>query len=301
MSKLPVLQKGDIIDIIAPASKPTHIIFKNAVEWVKAQGYIPRYHKDIIKGNTFFASKEEVQWQELKKALMAKDSRAIWCLRGGWGSMRFIPGLARLKKPAEEKLFVGFSDITTLHLFLNQEWGWRTIHGSNLSAFGSAPTQTHQKLYLDLITGKVDTLVYNSLKPMGKVSGIIKGKLTGGNLCMLASTLGTKAQPNLNGKIVFLEEIGERGYRVDRMLEQLVQSGVFNNRLKAIVLGDFTEATELNGRDYTNQAFERLGERLKVPIFKGLRSGHGKINRPLIFNTMATLDTRKKSLSLKLS
>ncbi|MCO4792084.1 MAG: LD-carboxypeptidase [Bacteriovoracaceae bacterium] len=299
MSTLPILNKGDIVDVIAPASKSTTKIFKDSISWLEEQGFKPRFDKKIISGDGFFASNEELQWQQLKNALISKDSKAIWCLRGGWGSMRFIPQLTKLKKPNNNKLFVGFSDITTLHLFLNQEWNWKTIHGSNLSAFGAGATKVHQKKYLNLIQGKEDQSIYKSLKSFGDShTKLIKGKLVGGNLCMLATSIGTKCQANLNNKIVFLEEVGERGYRVDRMFEQLIQSGVFNNKIKAIVLGDFTESREPNGKDLTSKAIKRLQERLNVPIFKGLKSGHGKSNNPLVFNSMATIDPKKKSLIL---
>ncbi len=299
MSKLPKLQKGDIIDIIAPAGKPLGGTLKNAVRWVEEQGYVPRYHKDIVKGDLFFAADEELQWKELKRALTAKDSKAIWCLRGGWGSMRFIPRLMKLKNPGVQKFFCGFSDITTLHLFLNQEWNWKTVHGSNLSAFGNKPSKSHQKEYLNLATGATSELFYKGLKPVGnKVKSTIKGKIVGGNLCMLTSGLGTSLQPNLNGKILFLEEVGERGYRVDRMFEQMIQAGVLNNKVKAIVLGDFTEGSEPNGKDLTMKAIQRLVGRLNVPVFKGLKSGHGKINHPLVLNSKAELNPTKGTLKL---
>lgn len=299
MSKLPKLQKGDIIDIIAPAGKPVGDTFKNAVQWVEKQGYIPRCHKDIVKGDVFFAANEELQWKELKRALLAKDSKAVWCLRGGWGSMRFVPKLMKLKNPGVQKFFCGFSDITTLHLFLNQEWKWKTIHGSNLSAFGNTPSKSHQKEYLDLATGQTKEMTYKGLKAIGNNERkVIKGKLVGGNLCMLTSGLGTSLQPNFNGKILFLEEVGERGYRVDRMFEQMIQAGVLNKKIKAIVLGDFTEAHEPNGKDLTMKAIERMIARLGIPVFKGLKSGHGKINKPLVLNSSAELNPAKGTLKL---
>lgn len=298
MSKLPALEQGDIIDIIAPASKPSKEIFKNAIRWVEDQGFIPRFHKEIVKGDNFFAADESLQWEQLKRALTSKDSKAVWCLRGGWGSMRFVPRLMKLK-PQNQKLFVGFSDITTLHTFLNQEWKWKTIHGSNLSAFGNKPTRSHEREYLNLVMGKTDEIIYKGLRSIGsKTKGNIKGKLVGGNLCMLTTGLGTSLQPNLNGKILFLEEVGERGYRVDRMFEQLIQAGVLNKKVKAIVLGDFTEANEPNGKDLTAKALLRLTERLDVPLYKGLKSGHGKINHPLVFNSSAVLNPNKGTLHL---
>jgi len=299
MSKLPKLQKGDIIDIIAPASKPGKDIFKNAIKWIEDQGYVPRFHKDIIKGDNFFAADESLQWDQLKKALTSPDSKAVWCLRGGWGSMRFVPNLMKLKKPHKQKSFIGFSDITTLHLFLNQEWKWTTIHGSNLSAFGNNPSRTHENKYLYLLKGQTDSLLYKGLRKVsGASKGNIKGKFVGGNLCMLTTGLGTTLQPNLNGKILFLEEVGERGYRVDRMFEQLIQAGVLNKKVKAIALGDFTESKEPNGKDLTSKAIQRLAERLEVPIFKGLKSGHGKNNYPLVFNSSAIINPSKGTLQL---
>jgi muramoyltetrapeptide carboxypeptidase len=299
MKKLSALKSGDIIDIIAPASRASDQTFTNAINWIKSNGFIARYHPSLNKGSEFFAANEKLQWAELKRALTASDSKAIWCLRGGWGSMRFFSKLNKLKRPGQAKIFIGFSDITSLHIFLNQKWDWPTYHGSNLARFGRPASKAFQKDYLELIKGTNKTQVFSKLKALNASDKtIIKGKIVGGNLCVLTCTLGTANQIDTKGKILFIEDTGERGYKIDRMFEQLLQAGVLN-QARAIILGDFIDGLEPNGKPLAKIAFKRLLEKVKIPVLKGMPCGHGKKNRLLPFNTSAVLDLEKMTLNVK--
>ena len=126
------VQKNDIVDIIAPASNSPFHKLEEGISWVESAGLIPRVPGDIIKTDVFFAAPLEIQLEHLKRALYS-DSKAIWCLRGGYGSMRLVPHLLKLRPPRKPKLLIGFSDITSLHLFFNQHWKWPTIHGRTIS------------------------------------------------------------------------------------------------------------------------------------------------------------------------
>ncbi|MGK0367622.1 MAG: muramoyltetrapeptide carboxypeptidase [Thermoproteota archaeon] len=294
------LSPGDIVDIIAPASKCDSAIFKSAISWLESIGLIPRYSKTIIKGNGFYAASEDEQFNDIKKAILAKDSKAIWCLRGGWGSLRLIPSLAKLKKPTHEKIFIGFSDITTLHNFLNQQWNWKTFHGANLSVFARSQSSSFIKQYKDLLFGKTTSVEFTNLKHLAgpKIIEQIKAKVTGGNLCMLETGIATKAQINTSGKILFLEDTGERGYALDRMLVHLVQSKVISKKIKVIILGDFTGGTEETGKSLAKLAFKNLAAELNISIYKGMPCGHGKRNNYIPFNTQATFDGHKLSIKV---
>jgi muramoyltetrapeptide carboxypeptidase len=293
------LQKNDIVDIIAPAShSPTHKL-EDGISWVESLGLIPRVPKDIIKTDVFFAAPLEIQLEHLKQALYS-DSKAIWCLRGGYGSMRLVPHLLKLRPPKKPKLFIGFSDITSLHLFFNQQWKWPTIHGRTISQmhpdFASSPDR---KFLKDMIFGKSNEKTFKKLIPLNDHASAnkdTKASITGGNLRIIQSSIGTSWELKAKGKILFIEDVGERGYSVDRMLEQMIQAKIIDKGIKAVIFGDFTEALEKDGKDLTGVAIQRFADKVPFPVLKGLPAGHGHIlNYPVPFNTHCILSTGKRA------
>lgn len=292
------LQKNDIVDIIAPAShSPTHKL-EDGIEWVEKIGLIPRVPEDIIKTDVFFAAPLEIQLEHLKSALYS-DSRAIWCLRGGYGSMRLVPHLLKLRPPKKPKLFVGFSDITSLHLFLNQNWKWPTIHGRTISQMHPDFANTPDRRFLrDVVFGKETEKTFKKLIPLNDHAlkeKTIKGSITGGNLRIIQSSLGTSWELKAKGNILFIEDVGERGYSVDRMLEQMIQAKIIDKGIKAVIFGDFTESLEKDGKDLTGVAIQRFADKVPYPVLKGLPAGHGhELNYPVPFNTTNILKLGKR-------
>ncbi len=287
-----------IVDIVAPASHCSHDELMAALEWVEAQGFIPRIQKDIIKPEAFFASSLSNQIKQLKKALLAKDSDIVWCLRGGYGSIRLLPELSKMKKPAKKKIFLGFSDITSLHLFFTQKWNWTTYHGPNVNGMSKKdPLAQDVKEVIHLFTEKNYNPVFDSLTPMNahaKKTKKMTGTVSGGNLKVVQSGIGTKAEIKAKGKILFFEDVGERGYAIDRMFEQMWQSGVFKG-VKAVIFGDFTDGLEKDGTDAKAVALQRFADAAPFPVLSGLACGHDKLNRVLPFNQKAVLTTGKNA------
>ena len=286
------LKPGDRVDIIAPASHSPRL--EAGIRWIESTGLIPLVPHDIIKTDLFFAAPLEVQLEHLKDALYS-DSKAIWCLRGGYGSMRLIPYLLKLKPPRKPKLFIGFSDITSLHLFFTQQWKWPSIHGRTISQMNPDLADSPDRKFLkDMIFGKKKNMVFRNLIPLNesaKTRQHLEGTITGGNLRILQSSLKTSWELKAKGKILFIEDVAERGYSVDRMLEQMFQAKIIDKNLKALVFGDFTNGLEKDGRDLTPDALKRFADRVKYPVLKGLPAGHGHdINYPIPFNTNCTLD-----------
>jgi len=292
------LSPGDVVDIIAPASYSPQEKFQDGIDWLKHIGLNPRVPNDIIKPDLFFAAPLDIQFKHLKDALYS-DSKAIWCLRGGYGSMRLIPHLLKIKPPKRPKLFIGFSDITSLHLFLSQSWGWPVIHGRTISQLSIALKQTKDRAFLkDLIFGRKESKTFKNLVPLNKSATQVlslSGVITGGNLRMIQSSLGTPWEIRPKGKILFIEDVSERGYSLDRMFEQLIQARLFDNRIKAIIFGDFTDGKEKNGNDLTSDALLRFASRVPYPVLKGLPAGHGEINYPVPFNVNCQLFIGKKA------
>lgn len=240
--------------------------------------------KCFSKGDLpFLASTDEIRFNCLKDALYNESSNIVWSLRGGYGSARLIPDLLKLPKPNKEKFFIGYSDITALHLFLSQEWGWKTIHGTNVAGLLKPEQDQGNFIKLaEILQGKVKQAVINDLAALNNVAKpteLVSGKLTGGNLTMVLSSIGTRWQIKTAGKILFLEDINVAPYQLDRALIQLKQAGLLEN-IKAIIFGTFDKDSKL-----TMLVLRNFANNLKVPVFKTDRFGHEKINDPIIYNT----------------
>jgi muramoyltetrapeptide carboxypeptidase len=288
------LQEGDIVDVIAPASKTTDAAVKGAIRFLNKWGLKPRVAKKMFGPSLFTANTDENRLRFLMDAIRAPDSKAVWCVRGGYGTNRLLPQLLREKKPSgPPKLLIGLSDITTLHAFVNQHWGWPTVHGPMLDRLGRGLTKKNHLAELhDFLFGEIPEITFSGLKPMNAAArkpGVVRGSVTGGNLITLQSLIGTRAGWRTKGRILFFEEIGEKGYRVDRALEHFRQSGHFDSA-HAIVFGDFLDCVEVDGsKKLVPAALKRFAESLKIPVFSGIPSGHAPVQRPVPFETPSEL------------
>jgi muramoyltetrapeptide carboxypeptidase len=235
----------------------------------------------------FHAASDERRFECLKEAIYDDSSDIIWCLRGGYGSSKIIEKLKTLEKPKKQKLLIGYSDITALHLFFSQDWGWKTIHGTVLIELtrDNKELSSQQKL-AKLISGKVTKTEIDNLVPLNdlaKNQHEIKGKLSGGNLTIVETSLGTDWQINSEDKILFFEDTGMKPYQTDRAIAHLKQAGVLKN-VKAIIFGAFDKDEEdtING-------LKLIADKLKIPIFKTNKFGHDKFNDPVIYNTRSII------------
>ena len=289
------LNRGDIVDIVAPASACSEENLKLGVKWIESLGFKPRYSPHILQPDLYLSNSDEFRFQDLKKAFYAKDSKAIWCLRGGYGSFRLWPQLLKLTKKAPPKLLIGLSDITSMHQFVNQKWQWPSLHASLLDRVGQNKLPAaNEKELVNVISGHIDAVEFMDLTPMNSLAlkkKVINGTVRGGNLCTFMVSVGTKLQPKYASKdkvILFFEDIGERGYKVDRFLQHLSQAGIFDH-VAAIVFGDFVDGLEASGQSLVHETLSRFAKQCKIPVFSGVETGHGMIQRPLFFNTPAML------------
>lgn len=285
------LQKGDIIDAVSPGYASTPEDIKGSCQFLLRWGFTPRIPKDLIKPHFLHANEDEARFLFLKEAIEAADSKAIWCLRGGYGSNRLLPMLQKLKKPKKPKLIIGLSDVTSLHTFFNQEWKWPTLHAPILDRMGKGVTlRRHEKEFYDLLLGKSPGITFKKLRPLNAAAKKVKSlnsKIVGGNLTVLQSSMGTPWQINADRSLLFLEDIGERGYRIDRMLEQFRQGGVLK-KCHGIVLGDFLEGAEpKTGQNNFKQVFERWAKELSIPLFLALRQGMETFKGRSLFRHLA--------------
>ncbi len=293
------LQKGDLIDIVAPAWPTLRSEIEKGVVFLENQDFTVRLQKNILKKDLIYASDLISRRDGLKKAIFAKDSKAILCLRGGYGCLHLLPYLIKWKKPKHCKILIGSSDISILHYFVNQKWGWPSLHGPMLSRLGSLnQTPRERKEFMEILKGKTTALHYKHLKPLNapaKKTQMIKAPIMGGNLMTLQSIIGTALPVKAKNKILFLEEVGERAYRVDRMLHHFLLAGVFQG-VKAIVLGDFLNKEE--HQSLMSHILLHFFSSLNCPVFKGLPCGHGRLQRFLPFNTPCTLRSNTKKAEM---
>ncbi|MCJ8277267.1 MAG: LD-carboxypeptidase, partial [Bdellovibrionales bacterium] len=289
------LEPGDVVDIVAPGMKPRPGTIPGLKKFLKSWGLRVRIDSDIIQKDLICSHSKEYRLKSLKKALMAKDSKMVWCMRGGYGSLHLVEGIKKIKKP-QNKIFMGLSDITTLHSFFNQEWGWSTLHGSNIDRFALGKTdKTENKKFKEILFGEKNEVSY-SLKAVNAQAGQNKkvtGHIVGGNLITLQSSFGTSFQFHTKGKILFFEDIGERAYRVDRVFEHMKQLKMWTG-VKAVVFGQFTGGREPDGRSLVPSLLKQWASQQSFPVFSGLPSGHGDKQRPLPLNTKTIIQGGKK-------
>ncbi len=290
------LQPGDIIDIIAPSSSvPTDNLleyYRKTKQALASIGLIARIPDDlIISGqDPFSANSLEYRIKHIIDAFTNLESKAIWAIRGGYGASKIIPFLEKIEEPQQNKLLLGFSDITALHLFLNNKWHWSSIHSPVINGL-----ITNSKFIDELkpvLFGEQKNITYNQLTPLNehaKNSHDLAGEIIGGNLCLVQTSLATSWQIEAKNKIIFLEEVDEKGYRIDRMLNHLLQAGIFNEA-KAVIFGQMIPGYEKDGTNLCDIAVENFAKSLDIPVLSLPMIGHNSNqNSPLPFATTCYL------------
>lgn len=297
------LKPGDIVDIIAPSSAaPVDNLpeyYKKAKDLLASIGLIARIPDDLIdlEKDPFSANSLEYRAKHIIDAFTNKDSKAVWAIRGGYGAAKLIPFLEEIAIPKSSKLLLGFSDITALHLFLENNWNWSSVHSSVISQ-----AITNPKLLAELkpiLFGENINIDYNQLIPLNDLaqeSKNIAGTITGGNLCLVQTSLSTSWEINAKDKIIFLEDVGERGYQIDRALNHLLQAGVFNGA-KAVVFGEITPGLEPDGRNLCMMAIENFSKSLDIPVLSLPIIGHNNnCNSPLPLGTQCDIRLGEKPM-----
>lgn len=305
------LVKKDIVDIISPSTSCTKEEFKKIKTFLEKIDLKPRifFEKELslkkaaIYGFPSFEPK--LRFEQFKSAVNS-DSKIIWCARGGYGSAEILSFLEEMPKPKIQKIFIGFSDISSLNNFLIEKWNWQVVSAPMLLQMSS--DKVCQKSILavcNLVFGKKKLLKY-SLKPISNQTknqsqAKIQAKITGGCLSVLVAQFGTKNQINWHDKILFLEDIGESGERLDRYFNHLTE--IFSEKKllpKAIVLGNFLEANShgtpqaKNIKTAIKKFVEKLEQKkIQIPFFieKTKYLGHSKNMLPLILGAKAEISS----------
>jgi muramoyltetrapeptide carboxypeptidase len=306
------LLPGQTIGLVAPSSapnEPEHIRF--AIEMLESLGFRVRPGANLFDRDGYFAGVDAARAADLN-AMFADDAvDAVWCLRGGYGASRILPLLDFDRMRRTPKALIGFSDITALHMALHTQAGLVSFHGSvawrALTSYTLAewrrvmceptvPIRLGGPPPFERREGQIDR--ENRVTTL--VPGVARGRLIGGNLCLMAHLTGTRYAPDLRGAIVFFEDVDEPYYRIDRFLTQLWLSGSLDG-VAGMAFGKFTRC-EPSASFVQNRVLEDiLAERsraLGVPAVSGLMIGHIDDQTTLPIGCLAELDAGAGTLTL---
>jgi muramoyltetrapeptide carboxypeptidase len=305
-----------MIGIVAPSSVVPLVELKLGVEQLKRAGFSVKVHPQTKKKFRYLAGTDEERAQAFYDFAIDPDCEIIWCARGGYGAVRILSLLEKLTSkrgtPRSGKLLCGYSDSTALFDFVRKEWGWSVLHAPmpGLRSFFQLTKDEKNTLY-SWVNRTAPEKPWGGarLKQVGgtSLSADCTGDIVGGNLVVWSSLVGTSFQNSALGKILFLEEVSEYPYRIDRVLSQLELAGAFEG-VRAVVLGDFLDCADsvpqgliampkrglddpmlkkippgklkpvrkkLNEKKLVCELFSEIGEHNGFPVFAGLPVGHG--------------------------
>lgn len=299
------LRPGSRVSLIAPGSPPSDEKLAQALSNLSSLGFLVKEAAHLRDKNGYLAGTDADRLSDLHQAFSDPDTDAIWCVRGGYGCARLLPGLNFEMIRNNPKVFIGYSDITALHIAIHQQTGLATFHGpvavSDLPGF----TLNHLRAVVmgedapHRIQTTPDFSAPPHYQPFTIAPGRAEGTLTGGNLALLASLSGTPFAPVFKDKIVFIEDVGEKPYRIDRMITQLLQATDLREAA-GIALGIFDdcnpdpESPSLTLRETLKLCLGNLG----IPVYYGLPFGHIRGQCTLPYGVKAILDADNFSLLL---
>lgn len=280
------LRPGDAVALVSPSGPVPADRVDAAVSVLTAWGLKPRVYPHVLARHRFFGGTDEQRLEDLNDALADPGIRAVWCTRGGYGAQRIVDRVDMAAVRRDPKLVVGFSDITALHLALWRGARLATVHGPVAAQLDrGASSRTALAVYHTLLTTEPVTVHTDPAESTFSVTtaGRAEGVLIGGNLSLVAASIGTPDLPDLAGAILLLEEVNEEPYRVDRMLTHLLRSRALRG-IAGVAIGQFTDCG-----DAEHVVAERLAA-LDVPVLGGLPVGHGDQHDAVPLGTLAVMD-----------
>jgi len=297
--KPPALRQGEKIGLIAPASSFSREAFLRGCDRLRQMGYEPVYTQNIFDRDIYFAGTAERRTQELHEYWRRDDVAAMICVRGGYGSNYLLEKLDYSLIAARPKILLGCSDTTSLLTAISDRTGLVGFHGPMVAkdiADGTFDLSSWKSALQGADQWTVPTTGIEVLR-----SGRASGRLYGGCLSMLVASLGTPFEMQTQGSILFIEDIAEKPFRIDRMLMQLRLAGKLDG-VRGFVFGEMLDCAPLKGETYTlQQVIMRVLTPYNVPIVYGLKSGHvtgGNVTLPI--GVQAELEADGTNVSLRI-
>ncbi|MCC8377011.1 MAG: LD-carboxypeptidase [Rickettsia endosymbiont of Graphium doson] len=279
MKKITFNKQKDFISIIAPASScpDAQDRLAKSIEMLNLQGFKTLADDKMLAGDElpFFAAPKAERLRMFKEAMENEQVKIIWAFRGGYGCSEIVEDCFNIEKKGD-KILIGYSDITALHLLLNDHYDIPTIHGSVLTSF-LPPVNQDINSILNVLKGEDSKI---ALSPINKINdNPIEGKILGGNLTVFSKLIGTSVNLKTNN-ILLLEDVNEKGYAIHRNLVQLKNAGIFDG-IEAIIFGDFTSGDE--NIELAIKSF-CLNHIPNIETYRADGIGHGAVNQPVIMN-----------------
>lgn len=290
----PYLKAGDTIVILAPAGilKGRNETIEKAKQLVESWGLKVVLGKNLFNQNNHFAGTDEERCEDFQRALDNPNIKAIWAARGGYGSVRLLDRLDFTKFTKNPKWIIGYSDITAFHNHVHN-LGFETLHAMMSTSLEEKPEEITKTIssFKKALFG--EPLTYSILSSSYNRPGEVSGQLIGGNLAIVTSMLGSKSQLDTTDKILFLEEIGEYKYSIDRMLQSLKRAHYFS-KVKAVIIGDMS-LIKKNTTSWGSSIEQLILDALPkdIPILFDFPAGHEPDNRAMIFGRTIKLTVNK--------
>lgn len=284
------LQKGDTIGVAAPSARFDDKLLQKGIQCLKMMGFLVYAPDSIYKEKRYLAGSDQDRAKVVNDLFSDTRIKGIISARGGFGAMRMLEYLDWDKIQGNPTLFMGFSDASALINILVQKGGIPAIHGPNLVSLAKAEQVTLDGFYR-AVTGQLNEISIEEGKWLvaGKGSGLLKG----GNLATLVHMIGTQFTPEFHNGILFIEDIGEPAYKIDRMLSQMKMAGLFDH-IRGVVAGSFEGCAN---SDYIPEILSEIFNEYQIPVCMGLDAGHGAVNLSLPMGVHVTLDSEQSVLT----
>jgi muramoyltetrapeptide carboxypeptidase len=285
------LRQGHEIGIIAPAGPVNQSEIQPAIDLLVSAGYRVVLASHLFHREGYTAGDDDTRLEDLHSMFHNEDIRAIFCARGGYGTLRLLDRINYDLIRSSPKIFVGYSDITALLLAIFKKTGLTTFHGPVVKEF-TKNSNRNLNLFFDLVSSK-ELLRLDLSGGTVLLPGKTRGNLLGGNLSLITRLIGTPFMPSMRGTLLFIEETGEPLYRIDRMLTHLKLSGLLNE-VAGLIAGRFIDCGDISD---INHLITDTVSNFSFPVISGLPVGHGTENVTLPLGIQADLDTDHMTLS----
>ena len=293
------LQKGDTVAIVSTARKISKEELEPALQLVESWGLKAVLGKTIGSEKNQFAGSDELRAADFQQMLDDPKVKAIWCARGGYGTIRIIDKLDFTEFKKNPKWIIGYSDVTVLHSHIHN-FGIETLHAQMCLEIENKTEEARESIQ-KVLSGEDYKIEFHQ-KNYQISHGTYSGELIGGNLSVLYSLVGSASEMNTDGKILFIEDLDEMLYHMDRMMMNLKRSGYLKN-LKALIIGGMTEMKD-NKVYFGKTAEEIITDLVKeynYPIISNFPAGHIKDNRALIFGREVKINIQSSIVNLQFS